>query len=147
MTAAPPPWPTAAYAGSLLGVCGWVLGLAGLCLAHARFDLLLTMVLPALCLSLALGLLLLLAHRLARNVGGVASRLVLVGGMLTVLGTLLLVAGEWVLPVLLSDRGMRASLTAMNSVLSVPIGVPAAVLAVGAACLGVAALRLEHRAR
>lgn len=138
MNTTAPPLPKAAYAGALLGACGWVLGLAGLCLAHARFDLLLSLALPALVASLALGLLLVVAHRCAvcafRSTSR-TSRLVLVGGLLTLIGILLLLADAWIMPALANDPSLRASLRATGSVLSVPVIVPVLAMASGATLL------------
>ncbi len=149
MSAAAPAWPIAAYAGSLVGVCGWTLGLLGLCLAHARFDLVWSLGVPALCVSLALGILLLLAHRLA-VCACAASRevphLVLIGGAHVLVATLLLLAGEWVMPALLADPGLRATLDGLGAAQTVPIAVPILAL-VGVVLLGVAATRVRHSER
>lgn len=141
MTTAAPPLPKAAYAGTLLGVCGWVFGLAGLCLARGRFELLFSLALPALCASLALGLLLVIAHRAAACAFGTSSRtprLVLLGGLLTLIGTLLLLADTWIMPTLTADPDLRESLRATGSALSVPRILPVLAMAGGASLLLVA---------
>ncbi len=148
MTATSPPLPKAAYAGALIGVCGWVLCLAVLCLVCGRFELLLSLALPALCASLALGLLLVVAHWHAVCAFGLRSstpRLVLGGGLLTMVGILLLLADARVMPALAADPDLRAALDATGSALSVPWFVPLLALVGGAVVLLVALVRAPYR--
>jgi hypothetical protein len=142
----PPAIPRGAWVGTLVGVCGWALGLAVAALVAGRPEVVWQVALPGALVSLALGLLLLVAWsavlaQLGRQAP--ATRLVLAGGLLSVLGVLLLLIHVWVEPVLREPEFERV-LAATGSVRGVSMVLACLLLAAGVVLLALAARRLRR---
>ena len=134
-----------AYVGSLVGICGWVLGLIVVAVAYRAWGLLLPMVVPGLVLSLARGLLLVVAHDALSRVYGARhgrTRQALWGMLATLIGTLWLLVNHWVAPALEAAVG-EAGLP-RTVVVRTPDVWPALVLAGGAVLLARLAWQQLH---
>lgn len=122
--------------GSMIGVCGAAIGFAVVSVLSGTIGSLWVQVLGLFAVSAALGLLMLVAFRLAP--AGVRG-LVLAGGVLTLIGVLMLVISQWIVPAAgeASEGGSGVSVAAAPEWASIAIaGLGAMLLAAATARLG-----------
>ncbi len=119
--------------GSMIGVCGAAIGFAVVSVLSGTIGSLWVQVLGLFVVSAALGLLMLVAFRLAP---GRVRGLVLWGGVLTLIGVLMLVIGVWIAPAAGEAPGGGAGpgwrVTAVPEWLALAIAGVGAVLLLGA---------------
>lgn len=134
--------------GIVLGVSGWTLGLAVACVAAGALDVLLTIVVPGLVVSLLLAFALLCYLDRFRQQHGVRSahaRYALIGALLIVLAVLFGLLHLWVMPTIVEHPALRDFLHATGSTTTIPWWLPVLPGAVGLGFLS-AAHRQTHQA-
>lgn len=131
------------YAGAVIGLQGWVIGLVVVALASGSTGVLATVV-PA-CSAMSFGLAFALVagleavRRTAPEDRGLHA-LFLWGHLLVDMGVLLLVADAWAMPALLAEPDAERVLRSLGAMTDIPSWLPLVLFAAGAA-VGLAAAR------
>jgi len=124
------------YAGALIGVCGWLIGLMIFLLVEGRGDLMLEVLPLGLGASLALGLVILVTSELLLRLEGSPGplwRRGLMAGIALTTGILLFLAEATILPALRGDPELRRAFEGLGSVTSFPPWLSALLLFVAVA--------------
>ncbi|MEZ5988636.1 MAG: hypothetical protein R3F30_05850 [Planctomycetota bacterium] len=124
------------YAGTLIGVCGWLIGLMVFLLVEGRGDLMVEVLPIGLGASLALGLVLLVTCELLLRLEGRPGpmwRRGLMAGIALTTGVLLFLAEATILPALRDDPQLRRAFERLGSVTGFPTWLSALLLFVAVA--------------
>lgn len=134
-----------ASVGTAVGFLGWLIGLAAMCLRTGEFGVLKQIALPGLAVSLGAALVVVVTLEVAAGAfgrGGTLFRRLLWGEILFFVGLLLLLVNHWVAPLVDAAPDLRRAIGVYRTG-DLP---PAALMASGAAILGLALARLRRPA-
>lgn len=130
------------YLGVIIGMLGWMIGLAILCAATGQFSLLAGTLPVGLASSIGLAAMTLTLYELASHRFGrhsAMTKLCMWGAICLDLGILLLLANHWLAPILQANPTVAKAVTSLGGVTSVPDAVPIVLLLLATALLGFAA--------
>jgi len=136
---------TGASIGTVIGFLGWLIGFAAVCLSTGEYGSLREVALPGLAVSLGAAGIVIVTSHLALGRGEVF-RLLVLGEILFFVGLLILLVNDWIAPLVDTSPGLRDAIGRLGGVYRTGDTLPAALMAAGAALVGLVLARIRRQA-